>query len=402
MASADLEPVEPQNIRRKSTAAIEWRTIPPTIKVRHKKRPPPITIQCAQPPFRSDHPSLMSALVSSKRSFEQLVWTPGPLSNSTVATTATSASSAAIFTPLTSSAPTSTLFKEFSKGASVGQDPRALYYAIPGFQQSPNGPDEIKVPAWPLPINKLVSQVGRTTLEVVTELEYVPVGNDDLGSYEVPSPPRSPSVYLTLHPWTLPEYLLLLSIKPLDSKNDNMHWNEVASKLNAATRHQSRTAWDCWHRWMVPWCCPEHRSKPRPNTYPHAPGVQHEYKFSDLEGLIGLWTSLSDAKGIPGATSPPAFPAPKTAAVQPRRAGGRAHHPAYPPQSASPNVPIRTLGDSRDYGLAPWFTMSAVNTPVLQRMLESQPERKDDGVPVHLRGRTIPPSRTRVATPNSG
>ncbi|KAH9959306.1 hypothetical protein BC827DRAFT_1214261 [Russula dissimulans] len=386
MASADLERVEPLNLRRKSTAAIEWRTIPPTIKVRHKKRPPPITIH-------------------SKRSFEQLVWTPGPYSNSTIATTATSASSATVFTPLTASAPTSTLFREFSKSATVGPDPRALYYAIPGFQQSPNGPDDIKVPAWPLPFNKLVPQVGKTALEVVTELEYVPVGKDDSESHEVPSPPRSPSVYLTLRPWTLPEYLQLLSIKPLGSKNDNMPWDEVASKLNCAIRHPPRSTWDCWHRWVVPWCRPEHPSKPRSNTYPHAPGVQHEYGFSDLEGLIGLWTSLSSAAGIPyGVSSPSALPEPTIRAVHPRRAGGRAHHPAYPPLSAPPNVPARTLGDARDYGLAPWFTMSAVNTPVLRRILESPQERTNDWLPVHLRGRKVPPppSRRTVANPASG
>ncbi|KAH9979803.1 hypothetical protein BJV74DRAFT_857337 [Russula compacta] len=354
MTSAELERVVPQNLRRKSTAAIEWRTIPPTIKVRHKKRPPPITIH-------------------SKRSFEQLVWTPGPHSNSTVATTATTASSATVFTPLTSSAPTSTLFREFTTNAT----------------QSPNGPDDIKVSSWP-PLNKHVPQVGKT-LEVVTEMEYVLVGGDS-EPRGVPTPPLSPSVYLTLHPWTLPEYLLLLSIKPLSSKNDDVHWNEIASKLNAVTRHQSRSAWDCWHRWIVPWCRPQHASKPRPDTYPHAPGVQHEYKFSDLEGLIELWASLSSAIGTShGVASPLTFPAPKIAAVQSRRAEGRAHHPAYPPQSASPNVPTRTLGNARECGITPWFTMSAVNTPVLRHVLESRPERRDDWLPVHLRGRSVPP-----------
>ena len=289
-------------------------------------------------------------LVSSKRSFEQLVWTPGPLSSSTIATTATSASSTTtIFTPLTSSATTSSFFREFSKSAIAGQDPRTLYYATPGFQHSPNGLDEIKVPAWPLPFNKLVvPQVGKTPLEVVDELEYAPVGRDELESLEgtsitrsfnevdksvfpfaVPSPPLSPSVYLTLHPWTLPEYMLLLSIKPLSSQTDDVSWDEIAAKLNAGTRHQPRSAWDCWHRWMVPWCRPQHRPKSRPNTYPHALGVQHEYKFADLEGLIELWMLLSSAMGSSGhgAVSPLDPPEPKIAAVEPHRVEGRAHHP---------------------------------------------------------------------------
>ena len=56
MAATDLGRTESKNLRRKSTAAIEWRTIPPTIKVRHKKRPPPITIQCAPPPRSTELP----------------------------------------------------------------------------------------------------------------------------------------------------------------------------------------------------------------------------------------------------------------------------------------------------------------------------------------------------------
>src|SRR5712672_841238 len=79
-------------------------------------------------------------------------------------------------------------------------------------------------------------------------------------------------------------------------------------------------------------------------------------------------------------------------------------HEAYPPLSVPPNVPARTLGDARDYGLAPWFAMSAVNTPVLRRILESPPERTDEWLPVHLRGRKVPPppGRRRVANPASG
>ena len=67
---------------------------------------------------------------------------------------------------------------------------------------------------------------------------------------------------------------------------------------------------------------------------------------------------------------------------------------AYPPPSAPPNVPARSLGDVRDRGLAAWFTMSVVNTSVLHRVLESQLERTDDWHPVHLRGRMVPPPPT--------
>ena len=80
-------------------------------------------------------------------------------------------------------------------------------------------------------------------------------------------------------------------------------------------------------------------------------------------------------------------------------------HEAYPPQSAPPNVPTRTLGDACERGLVPWFTMSAVNTPVLQRVLESQPgERTENWLPPHLRGHMVPPppSLPIGATPDSG
>jgi hypothetical protein len=281
-------------------------------------------------------------------------------------------------------------------------------------------------PLWRLSLNWNMSPLGPMTARIakVRTSRKTPQSRARVLSFlAVPSPPLSPTVYLTLHPWTLPEYLLLLSIKPLGSKNDDISWDEVASKLNEDTRYPQRSAWDCWHRWVVPWCRSRHASKPRRKTYPHAPGVQHEYKFADLEGLIELWAPVLGAVGIsPGVTSesPHAFPAPKTPAVQHRRAWGRAHHPgahsapfiscacslctmkAYPPHSAPPNVPSRTLGDACERGLAPWFTLSAVNTPVLQRVLESQPDRTENWLPVHLRGRTVPPpSLPMGATPDS-
>ncbi|KAI0259163.1 hypothetical protein BC834DRAFT_907579 [Gloeopeniophorella convolvens] len=374
MAAAAPERIEPPNLRRKASAAIEWRTIPPTIKVRHKKRPPPITIH-------------------SKRSFEQLVWTQGPPSASTTATTATPASSITIFTPFTASAPTSAFGREFPKSAGVGQEPRALYYAIPDFQQSPDGPDDTKQIVWPLSVDKL-PQGGKTALEVVTEHEYIPFRMDDAEFQEVPSPPASPSVYLTLRPWTLPEYLLLLSIKPLGTQDDGLSWEDVAGKLNMSTAHQPRGAWDCWHRWAVPWCRPAQPIWIQPHTYPHAPGVQHEYKYSELEGLIELWTALSRALegsqiSLPPLTAPAVPLTPET--LPSRHLMGRARHPDYPPRCAPPNVPARSLGDTQQRGLSPWFTMSAVNAPMLQRMLESQDVRADDWGPAHLRGYAIPP-----------
>ena len=190
-------------------------------------------------------------------------------------------------------------------------------------------------PLWRLSLNWNMSPLGPMTMRIakVRSPRTAPqIRARVLSFFAVPSPPLSPTVYLTLHPWTLPEYLLLLSIKPLGSKDDDTCWDEVAGKLNVGTRYPQRSAWDCWHRWAVPWCRSQHPSKPRRNTYPHAPGVQQEYKFADLEGLIELWAPVSGAMEISHGVaseseSPHAFPAPRTPAVPPRRAWGRAHHP---------------------------------------------------------------------------
>ncbi len=251
----------------------------------------------------------------------------------------TTASSISICTPWTSSAPTGILVKESPESAIAGQEPRALYYAIPGFQQSPNRPDDIKVSPWPLSAGNfaLSPQVGKTALDAVSELEYTPhsksrptsqsKSDSELASLAVPSPPLSPLVYLTLRPWTLPEYLLLLSIIPPCSKEEEADWEDIADKLNTVANHQPRSAWDCWHRWAVPWCRSQQQAESRPKTYPHAPGVQHEYKFSDLEGLIDLWTTLTSALGSNEPPSPLFLPGPTTAMSQSRHPTGRTHHP---------------------------------------------------------------------------
>ena len=196
---------------------------------------------------------------------------------------------------------------------------------------------------------------------------------------------------------------------PLCSKEEEADWEQIASKLNAATNYRHRSAWDCWHRWAVPWCRRRQQAEKRPNTYPHAPGVQHEYNLLDLEGLIDLWTTLTSALGAHEPPSTLISQGPTVAKPQTRHPKGYTHHPgarrahfnlahglltsdaAYPPPSAPPNVPARSLGDVRGHGLATWFTMGVVNTSVLNRVLESQPERTDDWHPVHLRGRTVPP-----------
>jgi hypothetical protein len=247
---------------------------------------------------------------------------------------------------LTSFSPTNILIRGSPECPDAGQEPRALYYAIPGFQQSPDAPDDIKVPLWPQSAGNFVlsPQVGKTVLDAVSELEHIPPGNgskfrptltrysnSEPASHDpcivVPSPPLSPLVYLALRPWTLPEYMLLLSMTTPCGKEDGVAWDEIAAKFNAATNHQARNAWDCWHRWAVPWCRPQQEAEPRANTYPHAPGVQHGYNLLDLEGLIDLWSALTSTLGGHGSPSPPVSQDPTTAMAQTRHHTGYALHP---------------------------------------------------------------------------
>jgi hypothetical protein len=121
--------------------------------------------------------------------------------------------------------------------------------------------------------------------------------------------------------------MLLLSMIPPCGKEGGVAWEEIAAKLNTVTNHQPRSAWDCWHRWAVPWCRSQQEAEPRENTYPHAPGVQHEYKLLDLEGLIELWTTLTSTLGDHGSPSPLVSQSPTIPIAQTRHRTGYALHP---------------------------------------------------------------------------
>ncbi|KAI0043040.1 hypothetical protein FA95DRAFT_1575365 [Auriscalpium vulgare] len=348
---------------RKTTAATEWRTIPPTIKVRHKKRPPPLTIY-------------------SKRSYEQLVRSPGPLDTGTTA----SSSSLPSFSSASSEPPSA-----FARHHPfiVGLDPRAGFYATPEFQHSPDTEiDEIPLPSWLA--KKPESLESDAALEAVVELETeseeaaesIPI---------VPPPPPGPDdplQYLTDNPWTLPEYFQLLSLAP-EGDHD---WERIASALNAASPPTApqRTPWDCWHRWAVPWSA---RAAPPPDaqTFAHAVGVQHPCQFVDMTSLIDTFALVSRALPSPTLSLPP-----DDADAPPPPPSVRARHPDYPPVTSRPNVPPRTYGH-RDWGMSSWFHMCAVNVATLRRLLYPPSDPSTSArplVPRHLQDlKLAPPPR---------
>lgn len=135
----------------------------------------------------------------------------------------------------------------------------------------------------------------------------------------LPSPPQDPLIYIAFNPWTFPEYLLLQSIIISHSNivgdfTNNVRltdWNRVARTLNETAASFSvpvpyRTAWDCWHRYSVPWLRPSPTStslpsplsvKPTNELYPDAPGVQRAYTTAtlqaDMHQLIDIYTILT-------------------------------------------------------------------------------------------------------------
>ncbi|KAF8263610.1 hypothetical protein EI94DRAFT_569303 [Lactarius quietus] len=140
--------------------------------------------------------------------------------------------------------------------------------------------------------------------------------------------------------------MLLLSTIPPCSPEEGVAWEEIAAKLNASTNSQPRSAWDCWHRWAVPWCRPQQQEEPRENTYPHAPGVQHDYNLLDLEGLINLWTTLTSTLqvGGHGSSSPLVSQGPTITMAQTRHRTGYALHQVISATLCTPQCACTQLG----------------------------------------------------------
>ena len=123
--------------------------------------------------------------------------------------------------------------------------------------------------------------------------------------------PSDPYAHLSSTPWTLPEYLELLSLVHYVSHHDSTYdicldgdhhdWSRIANMLNSlrpSTSGPPRSAWDCWHRLTVPWIRAPSTSvseeeRASNSLFSHAPGVQHSYKFVDLAQLIDVYDMLA-------------------------------------------------------------------------------------------------------------
>ncbi|KAA1470772.1 hypothetical protein DENSPDRAFT_836652 [Dentipellis sp. KUC8613] len=444
--------------RTRGTAADEWRTIPPTAKVRHKKRPPPL------------------ALHSSAYYRSTTAPTPTP-SSSTFAFTPTSAS--AVYTPgppdtaatgwsFASSAPSA------CSPAPLSHSARASFYATPAFQHSPAAElvDIPVVPVYAAPKSTMSSSSSSPSSpepepsSAPSAATSAPPSSSSSAPIPIPAPPPPPDdphAHLARTPWALAEYLHLVSAVCVCAREGPgaFSWERVADAVNDSIRGgvgvegvgagvqgygQSgkaegqggevtrRSAWDCWHRWSVPWAAAgdgagdRTRSSSNKNanegggggeekepegsgdgtstsTYAHAPGVQHAYRALDVRPLLELYGALtrvltvtladpSQLLAVPDAVAPvPATPAlappvhvtAPAAATAPtastlgsgapqaqiRKPTARARHPDYPPRSALPRVPPRTFGNAEQWGLSPWFHMSAVNAAALRRVVEA-------------------------------
>jgi len=284
----------------RASAAVEWRTIPPTINVRYKRRPPPLSLLTRRP---SD-----VSLVS-----------PGPADSSTMASP---------FSPYPSS------LSATSTRRSSSQWPWSA--TLSTFSEADGKIDHL------------------TTGPILSQAGGVKIGA-----------PVDPIRYLIDHPWDFTEYLHLLSIVQALQPSELDDWTNVAILYNSTSLgHPHRIVWDCWHRWTVSWFSGGTERPSDAATYPDVLGVQHSYRYVNVELLVDLYLTVTKTLGtaeftdLPNSKTEEFDPVPPTPI--PRR------HPLYPSPPDPPNVPKRTLGDVAHRGILPWFRATAINTTVLQ------------------------------------
>lgn len=384
----------------------------PSVKVRasYKKRPPPLI------------------LLSNEYS-DTVLWSPGP-PNTAQTASSFSSSEASDSSALTPGTPWSS-----------ASDKSTRYYALPAFQVSPSvesacipepfqdmgketshtsrprsSSSSTNVAAQPWPEER-----ARTTLPLSSS-------SPELSSTHSSIPfPSDPYAHLSSTPWTLPEYLELLSLVHYVSHHDSTYdicldgdhhdWSRIANMLNSlrpSTSGSPRSAWDCWHRLTVPWIRAPSTSvseeeRASSSLFSHAPGVQHSYKFVDLAQLIDVYDML--ARVLATALDDPiqALPPVSSATVVSPHftpPSGRHGHPEYPGPGEPPNVPPHTFGDPHDWGLSPWFQMCAVNRTALGRIVDAARTERPDRhalppdptikLPAHLRNAIPPPSPVMV------
>ncbi|KAI0317027.1 hypothetical protein OF83DRAFT_1123432 [Amylostereum chailletii] len=328
-----LDRFDPHGTR--SSAAVEWRTIPPTIKVRNKKRPPPLTLQ-------------------TRRSSESNALSPGPLDSSTTTSSFTSWATSVDSGPR--SARSATLQPSSA---------RSEYYAVPAFQNSPS--------AEHLPKNVFPEDfiTGPTR-------------------HDPPPAPPNPYQYLVEHPWSIDEYLRLLAAVSAHTVDLSINWTHVADRYNSTIVREPRSVWDCWHRATVPWMADEVDGvdPSSMSTFKSTPGVQHDYRHIDMQSLITIHKAISIAqpKVVPPLVSN------KLCDTAPRYA----RHPSYPSPASMPNVPPRSLGDGATRGILAWFSLTAVNMTMLRKVLDAGNGGEFSAgkhLPKHLQTLTLPPPR---------
>lgn len=140
----------------------------------------------------------------------------------------------------------------------------------------------------------------------------------------LPTPPQNPTMYIALNPWSLPEYLLLHSTvlshsypKSNSTSRDDLKpidWYSVARTLNETlvsvpTNPPYRSAWDCLHRFSIPWLRPSlpppspqlQRSvldSPSTEIYPVEADMQHVYTHptlqTDMHDLMEMYLILTE------------------------------------------------------------------------------------------------------------
>ncbi|KAI0028652.1 hypothetical protein K488DRAFT_89533 [Vararia minispora EC-137] len=332
----------------RAPAAVEWRTIPPTIDVRYKRRPPPLTLLA-------------------RRASDVSAISPGPLDTSTTASSFTS-----FATSVTSP-------------RSAGSQLEFSHTPIPTHTDQYSA------------LSPRRSVASIRSLLSATSLDFIPADSrstfpvsQSVATSTVPDleTPEDPIRYLQEHPWDFAEYLHLLSLVAERRPSGGADWEDLAS-VHSRVSSIYRSAWDCWHRWTVPWSA---NSAHGALTYPDVPGVKHRYHHIDIDALVDFYVLLTTYAGVADSI-PSSEPELVNSSITRR-------HPAYPGPHDPPNVPKRTLGDSAHRGILPWFRATAVNATVLQmrqdlRGAEPNTPPGERLLPRHLRELRVPQRAVR-------
>jgi hypothetical protein len=107
-------------------------------------------------------------------------------------------------------------------------------------------------------------------------------------------PPEDPIRYLLKRPWAFGDYLHLLSLAATHHPTSAAGWERMAIAQSAASSIH-RSAWDCWHRWTVPWAAD---GPDDAHTYPNIPGVKYRYRHIDVDIIMDLYVLVTGVVGV--------------------------------------------------------------------------------------------------------